>query len=134
MLNNNELDLHAPLSEWELDTTSIGHFNPFITHRLQTHSPLREEHHCSASHGWLNLAVERQTAILASGWDTGDNVTQPALFTDSSLLQVRHLQNSANYDPYWVVQTDSSIFPNHGFITQPNFWCFIDQVVEQAVD
>ncbi|WP_347986644.1 hypothetical protein [Methylomonas sp. AM2-LC] len=134
MLDNHTQELQAPLSEWELDTTSIGHFHPFITHRLQTHAALTDQYHCSTSTGWLNLAVERQTTTLATGWDTGDNISQPALFTDSSQLQVSHLQNSTNYDPYWVVQTDSSIFPTHGFITQPNFWCFIDQLVEQAVD
>jgi hypothetical protein len=133
VLLDKDLTLQTPLSEWELDTTSVGHFDPYITHRLKTNAPLSSDYQCSANPNWLNLAITRQPAP-GIGWDSGDDTFLPALFTDSSHLQITHLQNSAAYDPYWVVQTDGSIFPNHGFITQKNFWCFINQVVEQGVD
>ncbi len=141
ILSEDQTATSEALSEWDLDNTAIGHFSPFITHRLQAGQALGNDYECAAENGWLNTAVNRRKELQSSknepssgeGWDTGDNNQAPALLADSTKMELSHLQNSAAYDPYWVVRTDTSIFPSHGFIAQRHFWCFIDVAIKQAV-
>lgn len=138
---NNTAQENNTLSEWELDTTAVGHFNQFITHRLEADDSPGAEYACTSTSGWLNSAVARQKSLQLSkgepttgqGWDTGNGHDAASLFQDSSKMKLRHLKNSATYDPYWVVQTDKSVIPNHGFINQKHLWCFIDQTIKQAL-
>jgi hypothetical protein len=123
------------LSEWDLDTTAIGHFNPYITHKLQAETS-SEDYQCTANPGWLETAVQRQKQSQSAkgSHSTGLGWTiQNTLQTDVIKLQLSHLQQSAANDPYWVLQTDANIFPNHGFISQKHFWCFVDLTMTQAV-
>jgi hypothetical protein len=127
------------LSEWELDTTAIGHFSQFITHRLQANKP-GGEYNCATSPGWLNATVVRQRQLQANtgkqqtgqGWSTGDGQQLGSLFGEAANMQLQHLNNSAGYDPYWVIQTDNIILPNHGFVNQKLLWCFIDLTINEV--
>jgi len=47
-------------------------------------------------------------------------------------MTLRHLKNSATYDPYWVIQTNKTMIPNHGFINQKQLWCFIDLTMKDS--
>ncbi|MDO9161890.1 MAG: hypothetical protein Q8N35_14330 [Methylococcaceae bacterium] len=140
--DKNTAQSNNTLSEWELDTTAVGHFNQFITHRLEANaSPPGANFACSSTVGWLSNAVARQKYLqlgkgepaTGEGWDTGNGHETASLFQDSSKMELRHLKNSASYDPYWVMQTDKSIIPNHAFINQKHLWCFIDQTMKQAM-
>ena len=126
----------AALSEWELDTTAVGHFSRFITHRLQANKST-VDYSCGTHPGWLNATVARQEKLQANngkqqsgqGWSTGDGQQLATLFTEAANMQLQRLNNSASYDPYWVIQTDKTILPNHGFVNQKLLWCFIDLTI-----
>lgn len=90
------------VSEWELGTTAIGHFKRFITHRLESNNAFAADGAC------------------ASGPES----------SASAGLQLRHQGNSSAQDPYWVIQVDKRIMPNHGFLRQKPFWCFIEQTMD----
>ena len=117
------------LSEWELDTTAVGHFRPYITHRLQTLPPATQANMCAANPGWLTSAVQQQKqtqlntglAATGAGWD--------AVLNAALHMELRHLQHSSANNPYWVLQTDPGVLPSHGFINQQHLWCFIDQAL-----
>lgn len=117
------------LSEWELDTTAIGHFRPYITHRLQSNQTATHANVCTAHPGWLTTAVQQQKqtqlktglAATGAGWD--------AVLNDAQQMELRHLQNSSANNPYWVLQTDPGVLPSHGFLNQQHLWCFIDQAL-----
>ncbi len=127
-------------SEWDLDTTAIGHFNPFITHRLEAHAPIAADNTCASGSGWLNNAVARQKKIqyangerpTGEGWDTTDKQERPPVFKNAAYMTLQHLKNSATYDPYWVIQTNKAMIPNHGFINQKQLWCFIDLTMKDS--
>ena len=104
------------LSEWDLDNTSIGHFEQFITHRLETNNPAEDDYSCSASPGWLNNSMSKQTSPNSS----------LALI---ATMQLHPLNNSASYNPYWIIQTNKTILPSHGFVNQKLLWCFIDLTI-----
>jgi hypothetical protein len=133
-----EADDSLPFSEWDLDTTAVGHFNPFITHRLEAHAPVSPDNACAWRPGWLNSVVVRRKKIqfdngerpTGEGWDTGDEL--PSVFKDAAQMTLRHLKNSATYDPYWVIQTNKTMIPNHGFINQKQLWCFIDLTMKDS--
>ena len=131
----------AELSEWALDTTALGHFEQYITHHLHANDILTKDYTCSAAPDWQKSAVDRRKreqslahiATTGEGWNTGDGKTIPSLLADTAKLQFSHEQNSTAFDPYWVVQTDNSIFPSHGFIAQKHFWCFVDLAITDAI-
>lgn len=127
------------LSEWELDTTSVGHFSQFITHRLQVNKAAGADSSCATNPGWLNAAAARQQLQANNGkqqtsqdWSSGDGQQLTTLFTEAANMQLQHLNNSATYDPYWVIQTDKIILPNHGFVNQKLLWCFIDLTINEV--
>lgn len=91
----------ADVSEWELGTTAVGHFKRFITHRLESNSAFADDWSC------------------ASGADS----------SASAVLRLSLQDNSSVHDPYWVIQVDKRIIPNHGFMTRKPFWCFIEQTM-----
>lgn len=101
-------DLHrflsSPLdffSAWDLDTIAVGHFTPYITHRLETNNySLSTNYSCPSNNILLN--------------------------DSQSKMQLHHLKNSTTLNPYWVMQIDKKIMPNHGFMKQKDFWCFLD--------
>ena len=122
------------LSEWELDTTAIGHFAPFITHRLQAQHALSTSN-CSASAGWLPTAVQRQQSQQAAHGQAASGAgwrADSALLSTATGMEVQHLENSAAQDPYWVLQVATNVMPNHGFINQQPLWCFIEQALQSA--
>ncbi|WKJ92334.1 hypothetical protein QZJ86_09380 [Methylomonas montana] len=47
-------------------------------------------------------------------------------------LQLRPVADMPLDDPLWVVQTDRYVLPNHGFMAQKPFWCFIEQTMNLA--
>ena len=131
----------AELSEWALDTTALGHYEQYITHHLHANDILTKDYRCSAAPDWEKTAVDWRKheqslthgPITGEGWNTGDGKTTPSLLADSAKLQFSHEQNSTAFDPYWLVQTDNSIFPSHGLIAQKHFWCFVYLAITDAI-
>lgn len=101
------------LSEWELDTTSVGHYRHFITHRLEAGVNSYAEDRCVFAAGGGAGQLE-----VGQAGNLGDRL--PPL---QGLLQV---SKDAAYDPYWVVQVNRDMLPNHGFLNRKSFLCFID--------
>ncbi|GEM_PF-5114592 len=46
-------------------------------------------------------------------------------------MQLHPLNNIVSYNPYWIVQTDKTILPSHGFVNQKLFWCFMDLTINE---
>lgn len=124
-----------PLSEWDLDTTSVGHLPAFITHRLLSDpAATGQDVSCMSSSGWLHQAVQRrkqqqqQHGELANGegWDSGSDLRLIDWLDVPKIQSLEHLKNSGVYNPYWVLQIHKNILPNHGFLTQKDFMCFVD--------
>lgn len=128
----------ASLSEWELDTTAIGHVDQLITHRLESFGAPDISPSCDLNSGWLNNAVEiRKKQQLENGESPNGEGWQSHGAPSTSLANqasthLKHLQRSSAYDPYWVVQIDKNIMPNHGYMGQKSFLCFIDQSVQET--
>lgn len=91
-------------SAWDLDTVAVGHFAPYITHRLEANNSLSTNYSCPSN----------------------DKESKDFLNAPSNKMQLRHVQNSAMVNPYWVMQIDKNIMPSHGFMRQKDFWCFLD--------
>ncbi|MEI8209037.1 MAG: hypothetical protein WCG16_07525 [Methylococcales bacterium] len=106
------------LSEWELDNTAIGHFEQFITHRLEGIAPAGDDYSCTTNSGWLTTVMSQHTAPRSS---------VPPIAT----MQLHPLNNIVSYNPYWIVQTDKTILPSHGFVNQKLFWCFMDLTINE---
>ncbi|MCX7096332.1 MAG: hypothetical protein NTV43_00320 [Methylococcales bacterium] len=117
------------LSEWELDTTAVGHFNQYITHRLKIKNPMLTVDNCTANPVGLG-SVSTKLQPQTQGDQTGFKAS--VLSAAFNNLELQHLQNSAPYDPYWVIQADKSILPSHGFVNQKPLWCFIDAMVNRV--
>lgn len=126
------------LSEWELDTTSVGHVDQFITHRLEKSGDSEIAPSCDLNAGWLKNAVatrkkqQQQNGESPSGegWLSSDAVSHNPVHQPP--LQLKHLKKTSAYDPYWVIQIDKNIMPNHGFMNQKSFLCFIDQSLHET--
>ena len=126
-------------SEWVLDTTAVGHVEQFITHRLETSGPAEMTPPCTISPGWLKAAVAiRQKQQLKNGespsgegWQSSDGLSPTPGY--QTPVQLRHLKKTSAFDPYWVIQIDKNIMPNHGFLTQKSFLCFIDQSLQETM-
>jgi hypothetical protein len=63
-----------------------------------------------------SLKVDRANGITASA----------SVWRIAEGLQLRPVADAPTDDPLWVVQTDKYVLPNHGFMAQKPFWCFID--------
>jgi len=141
--NRDKNSSYTTISEWDLDTTTIGHFDNYITHRLEANKSSGENYTCPTNYGWLLAAVERQQKIqiendelpTGEGWDTGYSGSKliSPLFNDPSQMQLRHLRKSSAYNPYWVIQTHENVIPDHSSITQKHFWCFVDLAMESVL-
>ncbi|MCQ8105785.1 hypothetical protein NP590_16875 [Methylomonas sp. SURF-2] len=99
----------APIgqSEWELDTTAVGHYPHFVTHRLEAGGSAYAEDRC------VFAAGRRQTSAL------------------QGLLR---MSMHAADDPYWVVRINRDMLPNHGFLNRKGFLCFIDAALHGVAD
>ncbi len=106
------------LSEWELDNTSVGHVEQFITHRLEANTPAGDDYSCTTNPGWLNSALSQQTASNSS-------------VTPVATMQLHPIKKSASYNPYWIIQTNKTILPSHGFVNQKLLWCFVDLTINE---
>jgi len=116
-------------SQWDLAATAVGHFRGFITHRLEATATASTNQACTvnAASG-INasptaLTLDRPTGIMtdAGVWRVADG------------LQLRPMAELPMADPLWVVQTDKYVLPNHGFMAQKPFWCFIEAALSLAV-
>ena len=108
-------------SAWELNATAIGHYQRFITHRLEAAAELSADSGCPA----IADSESRQSQSLASMDDT--ITAWPAL---PALLLNR--RSDAPAEGVWFVQTNKNVLPNHGFMAQKPFWCFIEHGIQQA--
>ena len=106
------------LSEWELDNTAIGHFEQFITHRLETDSPAGEDYNCSAPPGWLTTAMSQKSKANSS-------------LAPIATMQLHPLNHFDSYNPYWIIRTNKNILPSHGFVNQKLLWCFMDLTINE---
>jgi len=98
-------------TQWDLAATAIGHFRQLFTHRLEL-----------AAAGSTSSSYSCPPVSYPSGG--------PVSWRMDDGLQLRELANGAvNMPPLWVVQTDRNVLPNHGFMTQQAFWCFIEQAM-----
>ncbi|OAI03833.1 hypothetical protein A1353_13910 [Methylomonas methanica] len=111
-------------SQWDLAATAVGHFRSFITHRLEATDALSANQACSAATTIdtkmpANSKLNEPAGITAntSAWQLAEG------------LQLRPIAEAALDDPLWVVQTDKYVLPNHGFMAQKPFWCFIDRAL-----
>ncbi|OAI28784.1 MULTISPECIES: hypothetical protein [Methylomonas] len=123
------LDSFSPLetreaSAWELSATAIGHFQPFLTHRLEAGPESADA--CPA------LLDDRAEHADRPTWLAGDDLPMP-LF-DSPGLYLRRLPAESGNGPLWFVQTDKNVLPNHGFLNRKPFWCFVEYSLEKRAD
>ncbi|BBL59222.1 hypothetical protein [Methylomonas koyamae] len=111
-------------SPWELSTTAIGHYQPFLTHRLESAPGLSDDAACPAvADGSAGLAGNPQ--LLAAAGDELPQLNQPS-------LRLQRLPARSQAAPLWFVQTDKNVLPNHGFLNQKPFWCFAEHSLEQT--
>ncbi|AMK74990.1 MULTISPECIES: hypothetical protein [Methylomonas] len=115
-------------SQWDLAATAVGHFRGFITHRLEVTATTSTNQACTVdTSGGINtlpnaLTLTGPEGIMASAvvWRVADG------------LQLRPVAEVPMDDPLWVVQTDKYVLPNHGFMAQKPFWCFIEGALSLA--
>lgn len=116
-------------SQWDLAATAVGHFRGFITHRLETTATASANQSCTvdtasginASPNPLMLTGPEGIMASAAVWRVADG------------LQLRPVAELPMDDPLWVVQTDKYVLPNHGFMSQKPFWCFVEGALSLAV-
>lgn len=112
-------------TQWDLAATAVGHFRSFITHRLEATTATSTNQACTvdtvtgtnASSNALTLTGPEGILASAAVWRVADG------------LQLRPVAEVPMDDPLWVVQTDKYVLPNHGFMAQKPFWCFIDRAL-----
>jgi predicted alpha/beta hydrolase family esterase len=99
-------------ASWDLKTTAIGHYRPFLTHRLESTPTASGTPDCPS------VLYPEQTEQSS---DIGD--------TNNNSLKLKELHPDQQQKPIWFIQTDKNILPNHNFINQKLIWCFIDDRV-----
>ncbi len=119
-----QVDMHGA-TQWDLAATAVGHFRSFITHRLEATDTASTSQACiadtatGAKASTNPLRLNGPAGIMAgtSSWQIAEG------------LQLRPIAEVPMDDPLWVVQTDKYVLPNHGFMAQKPFWCFIDRAL-----
>ncbi|NOV29729.1 hypothetical protein [Methylomonas sp. ZR1] len=109
-------------SQWDLAATAVGHFRGFITHRLEAIDPALKTQTCHLD-----------SAIASKPTGSDRNIASAAVLRVADGLQLRPVKEAWMADPLWVVQTDRFVLPNHGFMAQKPFWCFIEAALSLAV-
>lgn len=116
-------------SQWDLAATAIGHFRSFITHRLEATDSALANQACIA-----DSAIGAKTSANSLKVAGPNGVMTSALVWHiAEGLQLRPVADAPTDNPLWVVQTDKYVLPNHGFMAQKPFWCFIDSALSLAV-
>ncbi|MGZ5000001.1 MAG: hypothetical protein ACXV7F_06845 [Methylomonas sp.] len=115
------------VSEWDLGITAVGHFQSFITHRLEATNPLTAaDESCPVGSEADVSGLADPRLVAGPAWTVGGD----SVWRFASGMQLRHLADKPANDPVWVIQTDKYILPNHGFMNQKPFWCFVERMVE----
>lgn len=127
------------IDERALDMQGLGHVPAYTSHRLEANEAPGRDYACPDNRGWLRAAVAREKQLpgrnpSGEGWDTGFAKTgnHHRLLTDPAAMQIRHLNRSGPFDPYWIVSTHKNVLPDHSSITQKHFWCFIDAALQEG--
>ncbi len=113
-------------SQWALAATAVGHFQGYITHRLEATDPFNITQACTAGQAVDTHPPSARQHIAGPIWTLAGG----AVWRVAEGLQLRSLASAFVDDPLWVVQTDKYILPNHGFMGQKPFWCFIERTMD----
>lgn len=105
-------------SQDTMDEHSVGHFEGFITHHLEAEGKIELNlDTCEEVTSKMLVAKEKKT----EGWKDKLHFG----VENKHLMTLRHMENSSAYNPYWVVQVDNAIIPDHNDILTGGFVCFI---------
>jgi len=97
------------IDEGSADRTTIGHFDPYLTHRLNP-----------------GPAIERDNLLeLKEEWET-QSADVPLEFNGSEL---RSLGRTTPLNPYLNVQVDKSLIPNHNDIWGTAIQDFVAELI-----
>ncbi len=105
-------------SEYLMDTQALGHYEPFITHKLSISSPHKDVGECQAPPTTWHNHLLGQAA--GEGWQAQFGVSGTTL---------THEGNSPAFSPVWVVKVAEDIIPNHNDIWDTRFNCFLEELV-----
>jgi len=116
-------------SQWDLAATAVGHFRGFITHRLEATATASTNQACTVN---AASGIDASPTVLTLDRPTGI-IVDAGVWRVADGLQLRPMAELPMADPLWVVQTDKYVLPNHGFMAQKPFWCFIEAALSLAV-
>lgn len=111
-------------SAWELSATAIGHYQPFLTHRLEATPESSDATSCPAVLDGDTPQMEPPRLLAAAG-------QMPLPWLEGPRLSLRRIPVESGNGPLWFVQTDKNVLPNHGFLNRKPFWCFVEYSLEQ---
>ncbi len=115
--DNNAMGGQQTISQGSADRTAIGHFEPYLTHRLNPDAGLK------ATNVYAVLKEVR------TGWSQ-DAPGQTIRFPGSVL---KHLDKSVGRNPYLLVEVDRDIIPSHNGIYDPRVLDFLSYLIMISV-
>ena len=101
---------------WQYTTTALGHITDTLTHRLEMLSNLE-------SPSCLPVVAESTQDFFAQS---------QVKYQVAQGLELSALNNQNKHQGIWLVQTDRNVLPNHGFLGQKQFWCFMDRILDMG--
>ncbi len=116
--NRNKQDVE--LSQLKMDTRPLGHYEPFISHKLESNGDHSVDS-CFPATGSPGIEKSMPGAS-AEGWVKD---------YPRSNVRVTHLKRSPSYSPLWVVQVEDGIIEGHNGIFGDQLHCFMKEMIFQ---
>ncbi len=113
-------DKKVKLSQLKMDTRPLGHYKPFISHKLESNGDHSVES-CFPAKGDAG-APKGMPVAAAEGWVKD--------FPKSN-VRITHLERSPSYSPLWVVQVEDGIIKGHNGIFGDQLHCFMKEMMFQ---
>jgi hypothetical protein len=98
------------IDEAKADRTTIGHFEPYLTHRLNPGAP---------------AAADRSLLQIQQDWAEHDN-DKPVAFNGS---QLKSLDRTTPLNPYLNIQVDKALISNHNDIWGDGIRAFLSDLI-----
>lgn len=110
-----------PIDQGQANITTVGHFDPYLTHSLVATDQQAEQ-----PHSQFELAAEVATFLAVSeSWEQ-DHPGSTIQFSGSTL---KRSPDSAGRNPYLNIRVDGELIPDHNDIYDPRIESFIRQLI-----
>ncbi|EJG1806049.1 hypothetical protein BS057_RS23225 [Vibrio parahaemolyticus] len=114
-------------SQFDMDIKTLGHYEPFVTHELESTTEGKLDDFCKVIPKSNFLPLELESKSDKEVKYSGENEGWEHIF-GSSYTKIKHKNRSPAYSPIWIVKVDSKIINGHNGIFEPQLNCFLEEL------